>query len=146
MGYFVKKDKHGAEGFVLPAGPASERMVNPINAHMRYNTDTDSIEYFNGTVYVDMAKSGNAVTTVDKLATDGITDTFTMTVEETDETRVIVFIDGLYQTPGVTKNYTVSSFDLIFTSIPPAGLEITVIHGVFGTFVPGGDVFIDPGP
>ena len=145
MGYFVKRQRQDIDPyFALPTGPTAERPSQPINAYMRYNTDTNSIEYFNGTVFVDIAKAGNAVTVVDKLLTDGINDTFTMTVEETDPAKVIVFIDGLYQIPGPTNNYDVSNFDLIFTSIPPSGLEVTVIHGVFGTYVPNSDVFDVP--
>lgn len=144
MGYFVKKDKHGHEGFVLDSGPTADRPATPIDAHMRFNTDTNSIEYFNGTVYVDIAKAGTASTVVDKLTTDGLTATFTMTVEHTDASKIIVFIDGVYQHPGISNNYTVSGFNLIFTSIPPSGLDVTVIHGVFGTYVANGDVFDVP--
>ena len=145
MGYFIKKSLHGQESHVIPSGPTVDRPSSPITAAMRYNTDSDSLEYFNGSVYVDVGKAGDASFAVDHLSSDGITDTFTMTVAETDPSKIVVFIDGLYQAPGLSKAYTVSGFDIVFTSIPPSNLSITIMHGVYGTFVPNGNV-IDVNP
>ena len=144
MGYFVKRDKHGTEGMVIASGPTSERPITPITGAIRFNSDTVSLEYFNGTAFVDVAKAGNATPVIDKLVTDGATATYTMTVEETSEDNIVVFIDGVYQTPGSGNTYTVSSFDIVFTSIPPSSLEITIIHGLYGTYVPNTDVFDVP--
>jgi len=143
MGYFVKKSKHGNEGMVLPSGPTSERPVTPITASLRYNTDTESLEYFNGTAFVDLAKTGLTTPGIDKIVTDGINASFTMS-RESHRASIIVFIDGIYQTPGAASNYDTSGFDIVFTSIPPTGLDITIIHGLFDTYVESGNVFDVP--
>lgn len=144
MGYFVKRRNFTNEGIIIPQGPTANRPNTPELSALRYNTDTNSLEYFNGSVYVDVGKAGNVDVTVDNIASDGINDTFTMSVTETDESNVVVFINGLYQAPGLGNAYTVSGFDITFTSIPPAGLPITVVHGTYGTFVPNSNVFDVP--
>jgi len=149
MGYFVKKRHPNTEGLILPSGPTSLRPSTPAHAAMRYNTDTDSIEYFNGEteVYVDIAKAGTATVVVDHLATDGINDTFTMTTEvpADDASNIVVFISGVYQAPGLGQAYSVLGLDITFTSIPPSALTITIVHGVYGTYVPNSNVFDQPG-
>ena len=143
MGYFLKKNNIDNEGLVLPVGPTSERPLTPILASVRYNTDTNGIEYFNGTAYVEMAKTGRADIQVDKFIGDGATTIFTpMTVAHNDWTEVIVFINGIYQT-GVS-NYSVSGFTITFTSPPPNTMEIVIIHGLGSTYVQSADVFDVP--
>jgi len=146
MGYFAKRRNIGTEGLILPSGPTANRPSTPADAAMRYNTDTDSIEYFNGAVYVDIAKAGTGTVVVDHLATDGLTATFTMTQEvpADDEANIVVFISGVYQAPGLGQAYTVSGLSIIFTSIPPSALTITIVHGVYGTYVPNSNVFDVP--
>ena len=143
MGYFLKRTNVDNEGFVLPSGPTSDRPSTPITASARYNTDTKSIEYFDGNVYVDIAKSGNATIKVDKFTGDGFTTIFTpMTLEHNDWTEILVFIDGILQI-GPT-NFDVSGFDLTFSSAPPNGIKIIVIHGIGSTYVDSGNVFDVP--
>lgn len=143
MGYYLKRTNIDNEGFVLPSGPTVDRPSTPIVASARYNTDTQSIEYFNGSVYVDVAKSGNASIRVDKFTGDGITTLFTpMTVEHDDWQEILVFIDGILQLgPG---NFDVSGFDLTFTEPPPNGIRVAVVHGIGSTYVQSGDVFDVP--
>jgi hypothetical protein len=49
-----------------------------------------------------------------------------MSESEAAADDVIVFIGSLYQIP--TTNYTVSGFSINFTSAPPNGVPINVIH------------------
>jgi len=142
MGYFVKKDKHGNEGFVLPSGPTSERPATPIKATLRYNTDLNSLEYFNGTQFVDLAKAGFAEVGIDRYVGDNITTTFTpMSFISPTAKHLLVFVNGIYQTP--ITNYTVFGFDITFTSVIPTGEPITIIHGMSNTLVTS-DVFDVP--
>lgn len=143
MGYFIKKSLHGNEGHVIPSGSTADRPDVPILASLRFNTDTNSLEYFNGTVYVDVAKSGSITPTIENIVTTS-TDTYTLSTQPESAEKIAVFINGIYQTPGPTFNYTVSGFDLIFTSVPPVGLNVTVIHGLFDTYVPDSGVFDVP--
>lgn len=142
MGYYLKRSNVDNEGFVLPSGPTSDRPTTPIEASIRYNTDTGSIEYFNGSVYVDIAKTGRADIEVDKFTGDGVTTTFTMTKEHSIWKEILVFIDGILQLgPG---NHSVSGFDITFTEAPPNGLRIAVIHGLGSTYVDPNSVFDVP--
>lgn len=44
-----------AQGFIeLPAGTTAERPASPEEGMIRYNTDTDSPEYYNGTIWAEM--------------------------------------------------------------------------------------------
>lgn len=143
MGYFIKKDKHGTEGMVIPSGPTSERPLTPVTASVRYNTDTGGVEIFNGTAYVELAKTGQATIFVDNFVGDNVAVTFNpMSVSVSDPKNIMVFVDGVFQTP--TDNYTVSGFDITFTSAPGTGIPITVVHGLGSTFVQSGDVFDVP--
>jgi len=140
MGYFVKRRHPNTEGLILPSGPTSLRPSTPAHAAMRYNTDSQSIEYFNGEteVYVDIAKTGNATMLVDNLVGDGGA-IYTMSQDVVDEENIIVFISGIYQTPGI--NYTATGTTITFTGVVPTPLEITVVHGAFSTLVSNSNVF-----
>ncbi len=133
MGYFVKKDIMGNEGLILPSGPTSERPDTPIKAAVRYNTDTDSVEYYNGTQFVELAKTGTTDVTIDKFTGDGILTDFTMSIAYTNSEHVLVFLDGIYQTPD--DNYFVDGTTISFTSVVPNGIPIRVIHRTANTTV-----------
>jgi hypothetical protein len=51
MGYYVKNRvlQSGSTGVVLPVGSSAERPANPVAGLVRFNTDTNTMEYFNGT-------------------------------------------------------------------------------------------------
>jgi hypothetical protein len=93
---------------------------------IRYNTDTGYVEYFNGSIFQSLAAAGGISYTVDSFTGDGSTTNFTMSESEAAADDVIVFIGSLYQIP--TTNYTVSGFSINFTSAPPNGVPINVIH------------------
>lgn len=129
MGYFVKNRRlqSGSSGVVLPAGGSSTRPLAPKFGLIRYNTDIAAVEYFDGIQFVTLASAGAINYTVDSFTGDGSTSVFTMSVAESSPEQIIVFVGSIYQTPGVA--YTVNSgFDITFTSAPPAGEPISVIH------------------
>jgi hypothetical protein len=52
-----------------------------------------------------------------------------MSVQEATAQQIIVFVGSVYQIP--VTNYTVNGgFDITFTSAPPLGLPINVIHSL----------------
>ena len=129
MGYFVKNRRlqSGSSGVVLPAGGTALRPDAPRFGLMRYNTDTAGIEFFNGTQFVTLSAAGAIDYTVDSFTGDGSTTVFTMSIQESLETQIIVFVGSIYQDP--TTAYTVDGgFDITFTSAPPDGEPISVIH------------------
>ena len=134
MGYYVKNRRlqSGSSGVVLPAGGAAVRPLAPAFGLIRFNTDTAKIEFFNGISYVTLAATGPVDYTVDSFTGDGSTLVFTMSVEESLATQIIVFVGSIYQEPGTA--YTVNplgGFDITFTSAPPQGEPISVIHSSF---------------
>lgn len=129
MGYFVKNRRlqSGSSGIVLPAGGTALRPDAPRFGLMRYNTDTAAIEFFNGTQFVTLSAAGAIDYTVDSFTGDGSTTVFTMSIQESLETQIIVFVGSIYQDPATA--YTVDGgFDITFTSAPPDGEPISVIH------------------
>jgi hypothetical protein len=94
---------------------------------MRYNTDLGKIEYFNGTSYLLLGTAGAVDYAVDSFTGDGSTSIFTMSVEVAVASQIIVFVGSIYQDS--TTAYTVNGgFDITFTSAPPSGEPISVIH------------------
>jgi hypothetical protein len=57
---------------------------------------------------------------------DGSTVDFTLNFEYSDPTQLIVFVGSIYQEPTVA--YTVSGFNLEFTSAPANGIPINIIQ------------------
>ena len=129
MGYFVKNRQlqSGSSGVVLPTGSSAQRPDNPNFGLIRYNTDTGFCEFFNGSIFQNMGVGGIISYTVDNFTGDGSTTVFTMSVAVSDATQIIVFVGSIYQI--ATTNYTVDGgFDITFTSAPPSGMPINVIH------------------
>lgn len=69
--------------------------------------------------------------TIDSFTGDGVTSIFTMTEEPYSANSVIVTVDGLIQKPSL--NYSVSAFNLTFTSAPINNAEIEIRHLSFRT-------------
>ena len=129
MGYFVKNRQlqSGSSGVVLPSGGSAVRPLAPVFGLMRFNTDLAGIEFFNGTEFVLLGAAGSVDYTVDAFTGTGSQTVFTMTVAESVTTQIIVFVGSIYQDPG--SAYTVDGgFDITFTSAPPSGEPISVIH------------------
>jgi stress response protein SCP2 len=129
MGYFVKNRRlqSGSTGVVIPTGSAAERPDAPVFGMIRFNTDSGLVEFYNGTVWQTMSAGGSISYTVDNFTGDGSTDTFTMSIAESSEEQIIVFVGSIYQDPATA--YTVDGgFDITFTSAPPNSSPISVIH------------------
>jgi hypothetical protein len=129
MGYFVKNRRLASaqSGVVLPAGPSSIRPVAPSFGTIRYNTDNAAVEYFNGSIFVTLGDAGAIDYTVDSFTGDGSTTEFTMSIAEATTTQLIVFVGSIYQDP-LTAYTLDGGFDITFTSAPPSGEPISVIH------------------
>ena len=130
MGYFVKNRQlqSGSSGVVLPAGGSGLRPDAPKFGLIRYNTDLGSVEFFNGTAFVQLGAAGAITYTVDNFTGDGSTLTFALSASVAGDDQVIVFVGSIYQTP--TTAYSITgggNDDITFTSAPPVGEPISVI-------------------
>jgi hypothetical protein len=129
MGNWTKNRKieSGSTSVVMPSGNSATRPVGPTFGQFRFNTDIGRIEFFNGSIWVTVAAGGGVSYTVDSFVGNGVTTIFTMSEPESEPQQIIVFVGNVYQIP--TTNYTVNGgFDITFTSPPPNGLPVNVIH------------------
>jgi hypothetical protein len=117
----------GSTAIRVPFGSSSQRPVAPVFGQFRYNTDLGLLEFFNGTIFQSLSAGDSLQYTVDSFTGDGSTTVFTMSIEESNTQQIIVFVGSIYQDP--TTAYTVNGgFDITFTSAPPDGEPISVIH------------------
>ncbi len=129
MGTFLKNREiqSGSTGIRIPTGSAANRPDSPVFGMIRYNTDSGLVEFYNGTLWATLSAGGSVSYTVDDFTGDGSTTVFVMSEAESDETQIIVFVGSIYQDPATA--YTVDGgFNITFTSAPPAGIPINVIH------------------
>ncbi len=116
-----------------PSGGTAERPSVSNAGDFRFNTDTNKMEYFDGSAFVQLSKEGNIAITQDSFTGDGSATAFTMStsVASNQAQRVIVAVGNVFQNPA--SAYTLSGTTITFTS-PPGNLEtIVVIHGYDST-------------
>lgn len=133
MGNFTKNREliSGSTGIRMPVGSSAERPDAPTFGIFRYNTDLGQVEFFNGTVFVQLGAAGAITYTVDQFTGDGVTTTFSPLALPVlgGADQVIVFVGSIYQTPTVAYSITGAGNDEItFTSAPPVGEPISVIQ------------------
>lgn len=141
MARFLKNPDlaNGAQAARLPIVPSSAYGDAPTNGLIRFNQDSNRIEFFYNGEWSQIAKIGSVQIVVDTLGPgDGMTANFTMSQQETDPTAISVFVGGVYQQP--TTHYTVSGYGISFNVAPPLGTitptSIIVIHNINSTNVP----------
>ncbi len=129
MGNWVKNRllESGSTSVVVPAGATSQRPVAPTFGQFRFNTDSALLEFFNGTIFQSLSAAGSINYVVDSFTGDGSTTVFTMSERAEFASQIFVFVGSIYQDS--TSAYTVDGgFDITFTSPPPSGEPISVIH------------------
>jgi hypothetical protein len=112
----------GNDALGLPAGNTLQRPTNVSAGYIRFNTDTTSLETFDGSTW----EAGTASLTSQVLNGDGVSNSFVLSSTVASETDLIVSINGTLQQP--TTAYTVNGTNITFTEIPVAGDTIEVRH------------------
>lgn len=120
-----------AQAVSIAKGNANNRPKNPKTGDMRFNTDVNAIEVYDGTEFVYTVKAGEVDIQIDKFTGDGSTTTFTMAEEPLHAKQIMVFIGSVYQ--DYTTSYTTTADEITFTSAPPNGEVINVIHKLAST-------------
>ena len=135
MGTFLKNRvlPSGQNAVIIPGGTTAERPSAPVFGAFRYNTSTTSMEYFNGTIYKQIANTGEANITVDSFTGDNSTLTFTLGTSVSAADQIIVFVSNIYQQPTGVYTITGGGGDITFTAAPLASEPINVIHGLGNT-------------
>ena len=129
MGHFVKNRRlqSGSSGVVIPTGSAAQRPDSPNFGMIRYNTDSGLVEFYNGSIWSTLSTGGSITYTVDDFTGNGVQTVFTMSVAESTETQLIVFVGSIYQDPATSYGVN-GGYDITFTSAPPNTVPINVIH------------------
>ena len=120
-----------ANALQLPKGTTAERPGVPKTGDMRFNTETNTMEFFDGSAFQSQTIVGNVTPLVDKFTGDGSTVAFTMTQAASEVKQIIVFVGGVHQDPATS--YGVSTTTLTFTSAVPNGEIVNVVHDVYST-------------
>ena len=95
----------------IPSGTTAQRPGSPDDGYIRFNTDDNSLEVWDGSEW----DQPTATITSQAITPDGSSDTFTLSASTTT-TSVIVSINGTVQQP--TSAYSVSGTEITFTSTP----------------------------
>ena len=131
---FVKGHDIGATG--IATGGTSSRPSDSNTGDIRFNTDTNKLEFYTGATWGNIAEAGNV--TINKstpVTGDGSTTAFTnfFATAPEDENNVIVVVGNVIQEPD--QSYTISGRDITFASPPPNTHRIYAFEGFDSTSV-----------
>lgn len=120
----------------LPKGLTAER-ANPVAGDLRFNTNTNYIEYYDGVDWRSLTYQQNQTITKDTFTGDGIATKFgPLTYTPAGANNILVFIQNVFQIGA--SNYTLVDSGggatpplnyINFGSVPPNGHSIVVLHG-----------------
>lgn len=120
----------------LPKGLTAER-INPVSGDIRYNTNTNFIEYYDGTDWRSITYQQNQTITKDSFTGDGVADLFgPLTYTPASVNNILVFIQNVFQIG--SSNYTLTDSGggatpplnyIKFGSAPPLNHSIIILHG-----------------
>jgi hypothetical protein len=119
--------------FDLPAGTTLQRSVTPQTGDIRYNTTSNNLEFYNGTSYQNVATKGNVTIIKDSFTGDGSTASYVLSLTPINENNILVFVGNVFQNPGVA--YSVTGATITFSSPPPGGQAVIVLHNFDSTGV-----------
>jgi hypothetical protein len=137
MGRYIKnvEIKTGSYSFRLPIGSSTLGPDNPVGGLMRYNETTAKPE-----IYVDnewrafvVSSAGSREVSKDTYYGNGVVREFgpmKYSYNSGDEIMILVFVGNVFQNPGMA--YTVDGNNISFTSTPPDGQYIVILHGFAG--------------
>jgi hypothetical protein len=118
-----------SQGIGIPKGGTANRSSTPDAGELRFNTDDNVLEIYNGSVFQQISTTGVVTITQDSFTGDGSTVAFTMStsVQSNQTQRIVVAVGNVYQNPA--SAYTLSGTTITFTSPPGDSETITIIHG-----------------
>jgi hypothetical protein len=105
---------NSTDSILIPIGSSSQRPATSTAGMIRYNSQSNQLEFYNGSSWIS-AGSTFTVVTAQQFTGDGSTTTFTLSQSSTTA-ATIVSINGVLQIP--TTAYTVTGTTLTFTEAP----------------------------
>lgn len=140
MGRFVKQQTSLANGSAkgttadsiqLPTGTTAQQPTTPTAGQLRYNTENNNLEFYNGSSFVQINGGTNGAHTVtkDAFTLDGSTVAYgPLSFTPSADQNVLVFIEGVFQDD---STYSISGTTITLSSTQPSddNKTLTVLHG-----------------
>ena len=133
MGRFVKNQVLGksSNSILIPSGTTAQQPSNATSGQLRFNESLNSLEFHNGTSFVQLQGAVGARSTItrDSFTLDGSTLAYSaLSFEPSADQNVLVFIEGVFQND---SQYNISGTTITLSSILEAdnGKTLTVLHG-----------------
>ena len=120
----------GSDALGIPSGDTSTRPVIAEPGYTRFNTDVNSIEYYDG---IEWIVPGASTVTSESIIATGVDTTYTLT-SNTNTYGVFVSINGTVQQP-ITAYLVHDGNQITFTEIPQTSDIIEVRHFASGITV-----------
>jgi len=138
MGRYVKnfETPTNAHAVRMPVGTSLVAPDNPTNGMVRYNAEYDRLEYFVIDTWRVLSRTGTVPVVKDDVVADGTSVSYgpmSYAYANGRETDILVFVGNVFQNPGVA--YTLNGNFIDFTSTPPAGDRIVILHNFNSTDV-----------
>lgn len=107
----------------------------PVDGLVRFNIDRNEMELYSNRRWktVKVLLDSEKGTVKDTFYGDGTTRTFgpmKFVYTTGQEIKILVFIGNVFQNPGVA--YTVEADSIFFSSAPPDGQAVVILHGFAG--------------
>lgn len=107
----------GTNGVVLPSGYTLDRPAYAVQGTIRYNIETNFVEFWNGTNWVNAGPETSVITS-QLISGDGVSTEFVLEQEATSES-ILVSINGTLQQP--ITSYNVIGTRITFAEPPQPG-------------------------
>lgn len=128
----LAKNAGTATSGYLPGGTTATRPSGTFEGELRYNSDNNALEFWNGTAWKSMSGAGLISVTQDSFTGDAVlTDfTFAAVTPVNDVRDILVFVGGVFQNPATAYTLISAGAEISFTSAPPNLEAIVVLHGL----------------
>ena len=118
----------------IPVGSSTITPDSPTVGQTLWNSSTNKLEYYNGTIWEAVAHEGNVTLVRDSFTGNNVQTDFNMSISYSagEQNKVLVFVGTVVQQP--TTNYVFTGGAVIqFLAAPSSGSDISVIHNLGST-------------
>jgi hypothetical protein len=127
--------KTGSYALGIPVGTSSVGPDSAVVGQTRWNTSTNKLEYYNGTIWYATAHEGNVTIVKDSFTGDNSNVIFramSYSYNAGQEAQVIAVVNNVIQNPGVGFTF-MGNTAIKFTSAPTAAAPIYILHNFAST-------------
>jgi len=137
MGRYIKNTQieSGSYAARVPHAISSVGPTSPVNGMIKYDDTTDNLQFYKNSSWNSVPKVGSVTIQKDTFVAVSPTIIYGPMVKSYNagqEASVLVFIGNVFQNPGVAFTFD-GSTNITFTSVPPNGQSIIVLHNYNST-------------